>query len=62
MSSQALDTVIYSLVAWWGIVDLKTAIALGGAKYVFKIGLALIDTIFIYWAKRAYGQRHPAEV
>lgn len=61
MSSQAIDTLIYSLVAWWGIVDLKTAIALGAAKYIFKIGIAMIDTIFIYWAKRAYGQRHPAE-
>lgn len=61
ISSQALDTLIYSLVAWWGIVDLKTAIALGGAKYVFKIGIAMIDTIFIYWAKSAHGQRHPAE-
>ena len=40
---------------------LRTAIALGAAKYMFKIGIAMIDTIFIYWAKRAYGQRHPAE-
>ncbi len=62
MSSQAIDTLIYSLVAWWGIVDLKTALALGAAKYVFKIGIAMIDTVFIYWAKYAYGQRHPAEV
>ena len=62
MSSQVIDTVIYSLVAWWGIVDLKTAIALGAAKYVFKLGIAMIDTVFLYWAKRAYGQRHPAEV
>jgi uncharacterized integral membrane protein (TIGR00697 family) len=62
MSSQVIDTAIYSLVAWWGIVDLKTAIALGAAKYVFKLGIAMIDTVFIYWAKRAYGQRHPAEV
>lgn len=62
MSSQVIDTLIYSLVAWWGIVDLKTALALGAAKYVFKLGIAMIDTVFIYWAKRAYGQRHPAEV
>ena len=61
MSSQALDTVVYSLVAWWGIVDLRTAIALGAAKYVFKIAIAMIDTLFIYRAKRAYGRRHPAE-
>jgi uncharacterized integral membrane protein (TIGR00697 family) len=62
MSSQIVDTLIYSLVAWWGIVDLRTAIALGAAKYVFKVAIAMIDTIFIYWAKSAYGQRHPAEV
>jgi queuosine precursor transporter len=51
MSSQVVDTVIYSLVAWWGIVDLKTALALGAAKYVFKVAIAMIDTIFIYWAR-----------
>ncbi len=61
IGSQAIDTLIYSLVAWWGVVDLKTALALGAAKYVFKIGIAMIDTVFIYWAKFAYGQRHPAE-
>ncbi len=61
MSSQAIDTSIYALVVWWGIVDLRTAIALGAAKYVFKIAIALIDTVFIYWARIAFGQRHPAD-
>ena len=28
---------------------------------VFKIAMAMVDTIFIYRAKRAYGQRHPVE-
>ena len=51
MSSQILDTLIYSLVVWWGIVDLRTAIALGGVKYLFKMAIAIIDTGFIYWAK-----------
>jgi len=58
MCSQALDTAIYSLVAWWGIVDLKTALALGAAKYVLKLAIAAIDTVFIYWA-RAVFRRHP---
>jgi hypothetical protein len=61
MSSQAIDTSIYALVVWWGIVDLRTAIALGAAKYVFKIAIALIDTVFIYWARIAFGRRHPAD-
>lgn len=54
MSSQLLDTAIYSLVAWWGIVDLRTALALGGAKYILKIGIAAIDTVFLYWARATH--------
>ena len=58
LASQVVDTTIYSLVAWWGIVDLKTALALGAAKYVFKVVIAAIDTVFIYWAR--YSFRHRA--
>lgn len=54
MTSQLLDTAIYSLVAWWGVVDLKTALQLGAAKYVFKLVIAMIDTLFIYWAKLSH--------
>jgi len=61
MSSQVVDTLIYSLVAWWGIVDLRTALALGAAKYIFKLAIAMIDTVFIYWARRLYRLGHPAE-
>ena len=57
LSSQVVDTTIYSLVAWWGIVDLKTALALGAAKYVFKVAIAAIDTIFIYWARSSFQHR-----
>lgn len=51
MSSQMLDTAMYSLVVWWGIVDLATALQLGAAKYVFKLAIAMIDTPFLYWAR-----------
>jgi hypothetical protein len=51
MTSQALDTTLYSLVVWWGVVDLSTAIELGIAKYGFKIFIAALDTPFIYWAR-----------
>lgn len=57
MSSQVLDTVLYSLVVWWGTVDLKTALALGGVKYAFKIVIAMIDTVFIYWARSMHRRR-----
>ena len=57
MSSQVLDTLVYSLVTWWGIVDLRTALELGAVKYVFKVMIALIDTAFIYWAKWSHERR-----
>ncbi len=58
MASQIIDTLIYSLVAWWGVVSLGEALMLGAAKYIFKIGIAIIDTAFIYWARAAFRQRH----
>jgi uncharacterized integral membrane protein (TIGR00697 family) len=51
MVAQAIDTTIYSLVVWWGLVDLVTAIKLGLAKYFFKLVIAAFDTPFIYWAR-----------
>jgi uncharacterized integral membrane protein (TIGR00697 family) len=51
MLSQLIDTCIYGLVVWWGVVDLQTAIQLAMAKYVFKVLIALIDTPFIYLAR-----------
>jgi uncharacterized integral membrane protein (TIGR00697 family) len=48
--SQAIDTLIYGVVVWWGVVDFITAMQLAGAKYVFKVIIAALDTPFIYWA------------
>ena len=50
--SQIIDTLIYGLVVWWGLVDLATALQLAAAKYVFKFAIAVIDTPFIYLACR----------
>jgi uncharacterized integral membrane protein (TIGR00697 family) len=50
--SQAVDTLIYGLVVWWGLVDLVTALQLAVAKYIFKFLIAVVDTPFIYWACR----------
>jgi uncharacterized integral membrane protein (TIGR00697 family) len=57
MSSQIVDTFIFSLVVWWGTVDLATALKLGAAKYVFKIAIAMIDTVFLYWARYLFRRR-----
>jgi uncharacterized integral membrane protein (TIGR00697 family) len=49
--SQIVDTLIYGLIVWWGIVDLTTALQLAAAKYVFKFIIAVVDTPFIYMAR-----------
>lgn len=51
MLSQAIDTVIYGVVVWWGVVDFDTAMQLALAKYFFKIIIALVDTPFLYLAR-----------
>lgn len=51
MASQAIDTVIYGVVVWWGVVDFTTAMQLALAKYFFKIIIAALDTPFIYLAR-----------
>jgi uncharacterized integral membrane protein (TIGR00697 family) len=51
MASQTVDTLLYSFVVWWGVVDLQTAIQLGLVKYGFKLFIAAFDTPFIYWAR-----------
>jgi len=58
--SQVIDTSIFTLVVWAHIVGIRTALALGFAKFIFKIAIALIDTIFIYWAKQAFLRRQVA--
>lgn len=58
--SQIVDTLIYGLVVWWGLVDLITALELAAAKYVFKFVIAVLDTPFIYWARNWDPHQEPA--
>ena len=51
ITSQALDTVLYAVIVWWGIFDLGAALQLALAKYAFKVFIAAFDTPFIYWAR-----------
>ena len=53
MTSQLIDTLIYQIT--WVVatgMDWSTAFMLAMTKYVFKVLIAAIDTIFIYWVKR----------
>ena len=53
ITSQLLDTMIYQVT--WVVatgMEWKTAFMLAATKYIFKVLIALVDTIFIYWVKK----------
>jgi uncharacterized integral membrane protein (TIGR00697 family) len=52
MASQLIDTLIYQFT-WVLATDLtfSQAFAISMAKYIIKILIALIDTVFIYWVR-----------
>ena len=52
ITSQLLDTMIYQFTWVLAGMDLKTAFIIALTKYVFKVVIAGIDTIFIYWVRR----------
>lgn len=51
ITSQALDTILYATIVWGPVVGMAKAFQLAFAKYIIKVVIALIDTIFIYWAR-----------
>ena len=53
ITSQLIDTLIYQFTWVFATgMDWTTALMLALTKYVFKVLIAAIDTIFIYWVKK----------
>lgn len=50
--SQAVDTVIFTTLAFWGTYPTNVFISILVTTYVFKAVVALVDTPFIYLARR----------
>ena len=52
MVSQAIDSVIFCSIALWGLFDTNTWVQILATTYLLKLLVAVIDTPFIYLAKR----------
>ena len=52
MVSQAIDSVIFCTIALWGVFDTNTWVQILATTYLLKLIVAVIDTPFIYLAKR----------
>ena len=52
MVSQAIDSIIFCVIALWGLFDTNTWLQVLATTYFLKWFVAIIDTPFIYLAKR----------
>lgn len=50
--SQAIDTIIFTTLAFWGVYPTEVFVSILITTYVFKAIVALLDTPFIYLARK----------
>lgn len=51
LTSQAIDTVIFTTLAFWGVYPTNVFFSILITTYLFKAVVALLDTPFMYWAR-----------
>ena len=52
LTSQLIDTVIFTFIAFWGVYPTPVFFSILITTYLFKAVVALLDTPFMYWARR----------
>lgn len=52
LTSQAVDTLIFTFLAFWGVYPTPVFLSILGTTYLFKAVVALLDTPFIYLARK----------
>lgn len=59
--SQLLDSVIFCLIAFWGVFETPVLLEIMVTTYLFKAIVALLDTPFIYLAKRVVSRERATQ-
>lgn len=62
MLSQIIDTVIFCLIAFWGVFPTDIFIEISITTYFFKWVVAVIDTPFIYVGKYIAAKYYPEKI
>ncbi len=52
--SQLIDSIIFTFIAFWGVFEPVIFREILLTTYVLKLIIAILDTPFIYWARRIY--------
>ncbi len=55
--SQFLNIVLFNILAFGGTYDVKTVVSIILSGYVIYIATSLLDTPFVYWARRIYKKK-----
>ena len=61
LTSQAIDTVIFTFIAFWGVYPTGVFVSILLTTYVFKAIVALLDTPFMYLARKIVPRNESAE-
>ena len=56
--SQAIDTLIFTTIAFWGVFNFSTWLSLLFTTYLFKWMVAVLDTPVVYLGKWVLSQHH----
>ncbi len=57
MFSQLLDSVVFCLIAFWGLFPTSVLVEIVVSTYLVKLLVAALDTPFIYLAKHLFGKQ-----
>lgn len=59
--SQLIDNILFTFLAFWGVLPFEIVIQIFVTSYVMKFIVAVLDTPFIYLAKRFHGDENKCE-
>ena len=52
LTSQAIDTILFTSIAFWGVYPPKVFLSILISTYLFKAVVAILDTPFMYLARK----------
>ena len=58
MISQLLNTMLYTLFAFYGTYSFQTLISIFASSYVIYVITSLLDTPFVYWCRKIYRRNY----
>lgn len=62
LTSQLIDTVLFTFIAFWGVYPIDVFLSILITTYLFKAVVAVLDTPFMYWARKITALNERVEI